>query len=296
MSAKPIENTYDITLCDGEKYVMNNTEYSEAGIFTQTLLNSNYCDSVYYYLDLTFYPDDPIELTGDSGFCKGDNAKLFLNSGHSKLKLNGNDINSPFLINEGGDYTLSCVDKYGCNDTLDFNIVEFPAPQIDAVDINDVFYEEGKPLEVKYYGDIINYQWLPSFGLDCYDCPFPLITDKFIGKYSIMVENEFGCTSTAEININYKELEIYVPNVIANTAYNIKNQFFYLQSNVDVDYSLMVFDRWGELLFGNKNIISNDYAVGWNPGNIYNPGVYVWVIQYQFEGKIYTISGDVTLL
>ncbi|MBQ0112367.1 MAG: choice-of-anchor J domain-containing protein [Bacteroidales bacterium] len=48
--------TLTIELCEGETYVMNETEYSEAGIYTDTLQTENGCDSI-FVLNLGIIPE-----------------------------------------------------------------------------------------------------------------------------------------------------------------------------------------------------------------------------------------------
>jgi gliding motility-associated-like protein len=64
----------------------------------------------------------------------------------------------------------------------------------------------------------------------------------------------------------------------------------------DKNYHLMIFNRWGELLFE-----SYDYQVGWDGtygGQLVQDGVYVWKIIVKRTGvdKRETLVGHVTLI
>ena len=63
------------------------------------------------------------------------------------------------------------------------------------------------------------------------------------------------------------------------------------------DYHLMIFNRWGELLFESYNS-----KVGWDGtyggGDLVEDGVYVWVIEFKenMSDKHYTVRGHVSVL
>ena len=65
------------------------------------------------------------------------------------------------------------------------------------------------------------------------------------------------------------------------------------------NYELLVFDRWGDLLFQSK-----DHTAGWDGtarGQRMGPGVYTWVIHFDFINEKgapekFLMSGDVLLV
>ncbi|MBK7093852.1 MAG: gliding motility-associated C-terminal domain-containing protein [Saprospiraceae bacterium] len=199
-------------------------------------------------------------------------------------------------MSESGNYYVTAKDKYGCPDSLEFNIEKYPSPEIYTEDIIDEPFIKDKPLNVRYNGNIIQYDWQPATGLDCYDCDVPKIISKWEGIYNIMVVSDHGCEAEEDLKISYRKLSVYIPNVIYGCANNPNNEVFLLQTNIDVNYDLMIFDRWGEKLFAAENLRSNDFTAAWRPGKKYNPGVFVWVIKYEFEGESKTLAGDITLL
>ena len=63
---------------------------------------------------------------------------------------------------------------------------------------------------------------------------------------------------------------------------------------------MRVYDRWGNLIFNNKDIPPNEPAQGWQGsmnGTFVVPGVYVYYLEIQIDGKLGVdkYSGDITV-
>jgi gliding motility-associated-like protein len=108
-----------------------------------------------------------------------------------------------------------------------------------------------------------------------------------------------GCSSsTTQVVVVGEDLIFYVPNAFTpdNDEYN---QFFtpVFTSGFDpYNYTLLIFNRWGEVLFE-----SNNAEVGWDGtygGQIVQDGTYVWKITYKIDGvdKRQEATGHVTLI
>ena len=61
-----------------------------------------------------------------------------------------------------------------------------------------------------------------------------------------------------------------------------------------------VYDRWGELVFEQKDFALNDVTAGWDGnfrGNPMDPGIYVWVLEVLFmDGAKEVLQGNTTLI
>jgi gliding motility-associated-like protein len=120
----------------------------------------------------------------------------------------------------------------------------------------------------------------------------------------LIATSDLGCVDTAYQTIQLtEELIFYVPNAFTPDGDEYNNLFkpvFY--SGFDpYDFSLLVFNRWGEVIFE-----SNDATIGWDgsygandPNNgIAQNGTYTWKIEFKSsvtdERKI--VLGHVNLL
>lgn len=125
---------------------------------------------------------------------------------------------------------------------------------------------------------------------------FPEIPGNYI--VDLVVENSYGCVdSTSQTIVISEQLLIYVPNTITPDG-DLYNEVFTPYFNgIDIyDYTLTVFNRWGEIMF-----VSHDVTVGWNGtygGELVPSGVYVWHINTQevTSDKKLEYHGHVTVL
>lgn len=120
-----------------------------------------------------------------------------------------------------------------------------------------------------------------------------------VGSYDVtlLVTSPNGCTDmiTQTIVID-PEFIIYVPNAITNDDDGLNEIFLPVISGEDpLTYELMIFDRWGELLFETDNP-----NLGWDGtyrGVFVETEVYVWKIKVKdMQGEFYNYIGHVTVL
>jgi gliding motility-associated-like protein len=120
------------------------------------------------------------------------------------------------------------------------------------------------------------------------------------GAYHVVqiVENQWGCRDTAETDVYIiPNTTLYVPNTFTPNG-DGKNDVFFVYGEYVSDFHLMVFDRWGMLIFE-----SYDMTKGWNGhannGNaIAQIDTYVWVVTYseQYDGYKHKLIGHVNLV
>lgn len=130
---------------------------------------------------------------------------------------------------------------------------------------------------------------------------YPLVGYYYTG---LIATNQFGCKDTTEQMITVIS-DIQFPNVFTPNpngpnggGYNpadLSNDVFFPFTSGVTEYKLMIFNRWGELLFE-----SRDLKIGWDGyfnGKLCQQDTYVWKAEIKFfDGRTYNKTGDVTLL
>lgn len=123
------------------------------------------------------------------------------------------------------------------------------------------------------------------------------------GSYQITLYaiSDYGCRDTARVNITVEdEIIYYVPNAFTpdNDEYNPDFKPVFTAGFDPFDYKLLIFNRWGEVVFE-----SNNAKVGWNGSyagskGICQDGTYTWKIEFKTtrtdERKM--LVGTVTLI
>lgn len=134
----------------------------------------------------------------------------------------------------------------------------------------------------------------------------PVHTYFTVGYYyaGLIATSQYGCKDTTEqlitIISNVQFPNVFTPNTSGPNggSYNIadlSNDVFFPYTSGVTDYSLMIFNRWGELIFESKDI-----NIGWDGyfnGKLCQQDAYVWKANISFfDGRKYNKTGSVTLL
>lgn len=147
-------------------------------------------------------------------------------------------------------------------------------------------------------------QWTPADDLSCSNCVNPLATPTETKYYTIRVTNLEGCPATDRIQIVVdRNPAIYIPNAFSphnNDGTNDRFVIYAKANTVAKINSLMIFNRWGEMMFEVYNFPPNDPQYGWDGyhrSEPMNPGVFVyWTEVELIDGTTVIFKGDVTLM
>ncbi|RMG79600.1 MAG: gliding motility-associated C-terminal domain-containing protein [Bacteroidetes bacterium] len=237
--------------------------------------------------------------------------QLFLcEGGHLTLTTGQNGVS--FLWSDGSEGPTLEVTQPGnywvevhtdCRVYKDFIVVEM-TPEPLFADLGEdliLSYGEAYRLAVATNAGNAQYAWsgdVPAY-LSCLDCPAPTIRPLSGGVFSVTVTDEQGCQAFDEVAIEVvKEVAVYAPNVFSPNGDGINDHFF-LQSGGQFDLeSLRIFDRWGSLIFEQKNLPVNAPEVGWDGtlgGRKVPAGVYLWYAEIVFPQKK-AFSGSVLVI
>jgi gliding motility-associated-like protein len=170
--------------------------------------------------------------------------------------------------------------------------------------MHTVVVKESPPAaaELIWYGDFVAnlsaqggtyYNWYPSEGLSCTDCPEPVATLDRTTTYCVSVVDETGCADTACVTIVISS--VFVPNAFTPDEDRRNDHFKPVVTDVH-NYHFAIFNKWGEMLFE-----TSDKETGWDgyyKGRPCQLDVYVyklWFTDDQYN-EDHEIIGRVTLL
>lgn len=205
------------------------------------------------------------------------------------------------------DVTLTVTDSNGCSDEITYNsyidVTETPIAQFsyapDVITVNDtrVQFENSS-----MYAD--SYEWTfgdggTEMGEENPEHEYPLVGNI---SYTVTLTalNDNGCQDATEQILPIADvLLFYIPNVFTPDGDSYNEMFFpVFISGLDVyDYHLMLFNRWGELVFE-----SYDANYGWNGsyggGDLVDDGVYIWKMEFgeTMSDKRHYVDGHVTVI
>ena len=127
--------------------------------------------------------------------------------------------------------------------------------------------------------------------------PLHVYTDTGTFTVWLWVENQFGCTDSTSKPVVVKDVyTFFAPNAFTPDGDGLNDVFLPQGHAIDLnEYNLMIFDRWGELLFE-----TNDYFEGWNgiyEGLPVQVDTYVWKVTLQdIYGAGHKYTGRVSIV
>ena len=175
----------------------------------------------------------------------------------------------------------------------------------------DVVFVPNQP--VQFYNLSVNadeYTWIYGDGVvdTVYFQPVHYYTEPGSYDVTLIATNEYGCADTmtlpnavtGEVGGSISFPSAFTPNPLGSNGgvYDPQSTdndiFFPVFFGVD-DYHLMIFNRWGELIFE-----SFDTSIGWDGlyrGEPCQQDVYVWKVNARFnDGTVFSDAGDLTLI
>ncbi len=103
-----------------------------------------------------------------------------------------------------------------------------------------------------------------------------------------------GCKDSTYQIVTVDESPDFIPNVFTPNEDMINDEFYPIISKIAEDYHMMIFNRWGELIF--ETTRQKDRWDGTYHNAKVPVGVYFYVITYHANGKNYYYNGSVTTL
>ena len=128
----------------------------------------------------------------------------------------------------------------------------------------------------------------------------PTVTIDSPGPQSLFVTNECG---TSELSFTISEVDCnqyYAPNIFTPNNDGINDYFTLYSDVIEEIISLTVFDRWGNMVFEQRNFSASDESLGWN-GRTNNQncesGTYGWSAEILFQDNQKKVkTGSITLI
>jgi len=203
-----------------------------------------------------------------------------------------------------GDYSVTVVDAAGCTWTTQVQIGQPDSFAVSllasasAVTVDESVQLTAQPLPP---GAILTgIVWQPASLFPFPENPVQMVAPLSSTVFSVTVTDENGCVATDSVFVAVDSLRIYIPNVLKPGSTGNGALTVFSDNQVESIRFLRVYDRWGELIFENKNFAPNDTAAGWDGtfgGRAVSPGVFVFVAELALKGgEIKKLEGSITVI
>jgi gliding motility-associated-like protein len=205
--------------------------------------------------------------------------------------------NPTICLDNIGDFviTLNVTSASGVVSTTTNNITVYPNPTITSV--QDTIIDIGGSANLIAVSSATgDFSWLPENNtVECPDCPITTASPEVSTTYTATIVDQNGCrdTDTVMVLVNYVE-GVGVPTAFSPNG-DGQNDVLYVKGYALEAISLVVYNRYGQIVFETA-----DQNIGWDgtfKGRDENPGVFTWVLQYNFiDGRSGTQKGNTTLI
>ncbi|MFT6337964.1 MAG: gliding motility-associated-like protein [Halioglobus sp.] len=287
----------DVIRCQGDTVVLNDMTFTSDTILLDTITGVN-CPTI-RSRHISFAP--PSETIMSIEYCQADTFVTSLDT----------------LINTGIAQEIF-TSSNGCDSIIIFDVTFIPRSiqnanysicAGDSIFLSDRYYYE----EIMFTDTLAGVQCdsIISYSLSVFDADtsyqeYTIIEGESItinneeystaGEYVQSITNDISCDSILLINIIIEDsTELPVPNVFTPNGDDINDEIIIYMEDYPIN-ELLIFDRWGGLVFRSKN----ESIIQWNGkvnGSFASEGVYVFKLMYEdSNGDTQTQVGDITLI
>ena len=228
-----------------------------------TMNGCSYADSI----NVSYSPLPLVNIGADTAICL--NKTLLLNAANPNIKSylwQDGSIQSTYLVNGEGTYTVLVTDYNGCinKDTMKIDIK--PLPNLDLG--KDTTLCQGHTIVLSPQLSNVSYVWQDGSRSNYF-----IVKDT--GTYVVIISNECGST-TDDIHFKTGICKLYLPNAFTSNNDGLNDIFRVKDPTFIVTFKMNIYNRWGQLVFS-----TNDPYKGWD-GRYKNKdqpfGNYIWRI------------------
>jgi len=270
------------TICEGEQVAVGDTVYRTSGTFIRNINRSNVCDST-VTLKLTVNPVP--KYTQTISICDGESVTV----GDTTYKTTGT-------------YTRIIPQITGCDSTV---ITELTVLELNLSVTQDLTITQGDSVQIHALAEpagSYNYLWQNGSNLSCLDCADTWAKPDVSTLYNIDVSDENKiCNKAAKVRISVKPCGISIPDAFSpnNDQYN-EVFFAYGSTCVKEIKEMIIYNRWGEVIYMKQNFLASDPSSGWPgtyKGMLSSPGLYPYQFKVELKnGNMLDYKGVVSLL
>ena len=242
----------------------------------------------------------PVIISGLTSICVGDNVTLSASPANNYVWSPGGETTQSITVNPASTTIYSVVGSDSCGSSTDsITVTVNQLPTVFAG--NDETVTLGSSVQLTGSGGP-SYNWTPSTGLSCTNCPEPNATPLQTTSYTLEVIDANGCSNTDTVTIDVENVfVISIQEIFSPSSLEPKNNVAYVQGKgIKEVLTYIIYDRWGEKMFENNNFQANDRSAGWDGmfrGKLMNPAVFVYYVEAVYmNGENYQEKGDLTLL
>ena len=199
-------------------------------------------------------------------------------------------------LNSPGIYTilLTITSPFGETSTASKTLTVYDLPVL-STELDTIIDAGGNANLIATSLSTGTYTWEPDYNIDCAECGITTASPIDSTLYSVYFIDENGCSAEGNVLVLVNFIEgVGVPTAFSPNGDGI-NDVLFVRGFGLAAISLVVYNRYGEVVFE-----TTDQNIGWDgtfKNRDENPGVFTWVLQYDFiTGNKGMQKGNTTLI
>jgi gliding motility-associated-like protein len=278
------QSNNNFTICNGKTLNFGGKIYSVSGTFRDKFRRVN-CDSISVVNIVVL---GPLSKTQNLTICNGQTVRIGTKT-----------------YNKAGQFRDTLTSINGC-DSLVLTNITVKDISLELGSNQTINFRDSARLSPVFTGQNLRWKWTPPLYLSCSNCSNPTIKPRENVTYTVQltdtVNNCVVSDSIQFIVLGGCLKKVYIPNVFSPNGDNENDKFhpYALEDCVRQVRSMVIFDRWGGIVFQKYNFPINSKEEGWDgqfKGEKLPPDVFVYFVEVEFpDGKTVFYKGDVTLI
>lgn len=208
-----------------------------------------------------------------------------------------------------GSYDIDVLDSKGCEGSVVLDLNDPDSILVNAgpdslIDLGDMIDLQGEIIQENGRDFDIVWTW-DSNGttVSCVNCLDPNVFPFGGTNFTLTAIDEFGCEFSDRVFVDVDlDYPLYIPNVFSPNEDGFNDRFTAFSGISVLEIELLkIFDRWGNLVYVERNFPHSDPGFGWDGmvnGSLAEPGVYTYIFDILFIDNMPArqYSGDITVL
>ncbi|MCC6937580.1 MAG: gliding motility-associated C-terminal domain-containing protein [Flavobacteriales bacterium] len=245
---------------------------STSATYSVTVTNSTGCAAT-FDSDVLFIPPPTVFLGADTILCEGQHLVLDAGNQGSTYAWSNGSTSRTIAVQRSGIYSVNVNNGY-CSRNDAISVHFNPSPQRMAVrEFHACLDDDPRYVVIDAGNPGARFDW--STGEST-----PMIMAGAYGWYYVHIMNAYDCSGMDSARvIEHCPATIFIPNTFTPNGDGVNDYFMPVGKSI-ASVHLMVFDRWGEMLFETRDLES-----GWDGtyrGEFVKNDMYVWHMTYTF--------------
>lgn len=204
-----------------------------------------------------------------------------------------------------GIYQITALDA---NDCSAIEIISIDGPLMVQVELGDnqvISLGDSAHLQAIInlpFDALASITWNEIDNFDCPNCLTQIVAPLITTAYTVSVMSVDGCVDSDSLTVTViADQKTYIPNIFSPNGDGVNDLLsFRWGDSVSEITSFTIFDRWGNMVFLETNVLPSGADVAWDgrwKGELMNSGVYTYKLEVLYRNGDQEVRyGDITLL